>query len=56
MSKLQVMQATDQRTEMSRLLADAQNQMAQYRQTPRPSRRNASRTSRNGTPIPRLNW
>jgi hemolysin D len=32
-SKLQVMQATDQRTEMSRLLGDAQNQIAQYRQT-----------------------
>jgi membrane fusion protein, hemolysin D len=31
-SKLQVMQATDERTEMSRLLADAQNQIAQYRQ------------------------
>jgi HlyD family type I secretion membrane fusion protein len=32
-SKLQVMQATDERTEMSRLLADAQNQISQYRQT-----------------------
>jgi hemolysin D len=31
-SKLQLMQATDTRTEMSRLLADAQNQAAQYRQ------------------------
>jgi len=30
---LQVMQATDERTEMSRLLADAQNQISQYRQT-----------------------
>lgn len=32
-SKLQLMQATDTRTEMSRLLADAQNQIAQYRET-----------------------
>jgi hemolysin D len=32
-SKLQVMQATDLRTEMSRLLSDAQNQISQYRQT-----------------------
>jgi HlyD family type I secretion membrane fusion protein len=32
-SKLQVMQATDERTEMSRLLSDAQNQISQYRQT-----------------------
>lgn len=32
-SKLQVMQASDTRTEMSRLLADAQNQIAQYRET-----------------------
>ena len=32
-SKLQVMQATDERTEMGRLLADAQNQMAALRQT-----------------------
>jgi hemolysin D len=32
-SKLQVMQATDERTEMSRLLASAQSQIAQYRQT-----------------------
>jgi HlyD family type I secretion membrane fusion protein len=32
-SKLQVMQSTDTRTEMSRLLADAQNQMSQYRET-----------------------
>jgi HlyD family type I secretion membrane fusion protein len=32
-SKLQVMQAADTRTEMSRLLADAQNQVAQYRET-----------------------
>jgi len=32
-SKLQVMQSTDVRTEMSRLLADAQNQISQYRQT-----------------------
>ena len=32
-SKLQVMQATDQRTEMGRLLGDAQNQMASLRQT-----------------------
>jgi HlyD family type I secretion membrane fusion protein len=32
-SKLQVMQSTDARTEMSRLLADAQNQIAQYRET-----------------------
>jgi HlyD family type I secretion membrane fusion protein len=31
-SKLQTMQATDERTEMSRLLADAQNEVAQYRQ------------------------
>jgi hemolysin D len=30
-SKLQVMQSTDVRTEMSRLLADAQSQIAQYR-------------------------
>lgn len=32
-SKLQLMQATDTRTEMGRLLADAQNQVAQYRET-----------------------
>jgi HlyD family type I secretion membrane fusion protein len=32
-SRLQLMQATDERTEMSRLLADAQNQIAQFRQT-----------------------
>jgi hemolysin D len=32
-SKLQVMQATDERTEMGRLLADAQNQMSSLRQT-----------------------
>jgi hemolysin D len=32
-SKLQVMQSTDVRTEMSRLLGDAQNQISQYRQT-----------------------
>jgi HlyD family type I secretion membrane fusion protein len=32
-SKLQLMQATDERTEMSRLLGDAQNQKAQYSQT-----------------------
>jgi HlyD family type I secretion membrane fusion protein len=32
-SKLQLMQATDERTEMSRLLADAQNQTSQFRQT-----------------------
>jgi membrane fusion protein, hemolysin D len=32
-SKLQLMQATDERTEMSRLLADAQNQMSQSAQT-----------------------
>lgn len=32
-SKLQVMQSTDVRTEMSRLLADAENQTAQYRET-----------------------
>jgi HlyD family type I secretion membrane fusion protein len=32
-SKLQLMQATDERTEMSRLLADAQNQDSQFRQT-----------------------
>jgi hemolysin D len=32
-SKLQLMQATDERTEMSRLLADAQNQNSQFRQT-----------------------
>ncbi len=32
-SKLQVMQATDTRTEVGRLLADAQNQMASLRQT-----------------------
>jgi HlyD family type I secretion membrane fusion protein len=31
-SKLQLMQATDERTEVSRLLADARNQMAQFRQ------------------------
>jgi len=32
-SKLQVMQASDTRTEMSRLLADAQNEISQYRET-----------------------
>jgi hemolysin D len=32
-SKLQVLQSTDVRTEMSRLLADAQNQISQYRET-----------------------
>ncbi|MGO9991013.1 MAG: HlyD family type I secretion periplasmic adaptor subunit [Steroidobacteraceae bacterium] len=32
-SKLQLMQATDTRTEMGRLLSDAQNQISQYRQT-----------------------
>jgi HlyD family type I secretion membrane fusion protein len=32
-SKLQVMQATDERTEMGRLLKDAQNQMSALRQT-----------------------
>jgi HlyD family secretion protein len=32
-SKIQLMQASDTRTEMSRLLADAQNQVAQYRET-----------------------
>jgi hemolysin D len=32
-SKLQLMQATDERTEMGRLLADAQNQMSQLSQT-----------------------
>jgi HlyD family type I secretion membrane fusion protein len=32
-SKLQVMQSTDVRTEMSRLLADAENQVSQYRET-----------------------
>jgi HlyD family type I secretion membrane fusion protein len=32
-SKLQLMQATDERTEMGRLLADAQNQMSSLRQT-----------------------
>jgi hemolysin D len=32
-SKLQLMQATDERTEMSRLSADAENQMASLRQT-----------------------
>ena len=32
-SKLQVMQSADTRTEMSRLLADAQNQVSQYRET-----------------------
>ena len=32
-SKLQLMQATDTRTEISRLLADAEHQAAQYRQT-----------------------
>lgn len=32
-SKLQLMQATDQRVEMARLLAEAQNQMAALRQT-----------------------
>lgn len=32
-SKLQLMQATDERTEMGRLLADAQNQKASLRQT-----------------------
>jgi HlyD family type I secretion membrane fusion protein len=31
-SKLQLMQATDSRTEMSRLLADAKNQIEQYRE------------------------
>lgn len=31
-SKLQVMQSTDVRTEMSRLLGDAENQIAQYRE------------------------
>jgi len=32
-SKLQVMQATDNRTEISRLLADSENQVAQFRET-----------------------
>jgi HlyD family secretion protein len=32
-SKLQLMQATDSRTEMGRLLADAQNQVSQYHET-----------------------
>jgi HlyD family type I secretion membrane fusion protein len=32
-SQLQVLQATDTRTEMSRLLADAQNEITQYRET-----------------------
>jgi hemolysin D len=32
-SQIQLMQASDTRTEMSRLLADAQNQVAQYRET-----------------------
>jgi HlyD family type I secretion membrane fusion protein len=32
-SKLQLMQATDERTELRRLSADAQNQMGSYRQT-----------------------
>jgi HlyD family type I secretion membrane fusion protein len=32
-SKLQLMQATDERTEMSRLLADAEDQTLQFRQT-----------------------
>jgi hemolysin D len=32
-SKLQVMQATDARTEMSRLLADAESQVSQYRES-----------------------
>jgi HlyD family type I secretion membrane fusion protein len=32
-SKLQLMQATDTRMEMSRLLSDAQNQISQYQQT-----------------------
>ena len=32
-SKLQLMQSTDTKTEMSRLLADAQNQIAQYRES-----------------------
>lgn len=32
-SKLQVMQSTDARTEMSRLLADAENQISQYRES-----------------------
>ena len=32
-SKLQLMQATDERSEMSRLSADAQNQMAALRKT-----------------------
>jgi HlyD family type I secretion membrane fusion protein len=32
-SELQVMQATDARTEISRLLADAENQISQYRET-----------------------
>lgn len=37
-SKLQVIQATDSRTEVSRLLADAQHQVAQYRQVAAASR------------------
>ena len=32
-SKLQLMQSTDTKTEMARLLADAQNQIAQYRES-----------------------
>jgi hemolysin D len=32
-SKIQVMQSTDARTEMSRLLADARNEISQYRET-----------------------
>jgi HlyD family secretion protein len=32
-SKLQLMQAMDERTEMSRLFSDAENQISQYRQT-----------------------
>jgi hemolysin D len=32
-SKLQLMQATDTKTEMNRLLADAENQITQYRET-----------------------
>jgi hemolysin D len=32
-SKLQLMQATDERTEMSRLLSDAQHQISQYHET-----------------------
>ncbi len=54
-SKLQVMQATDERTEMSRLLGDAQNQISQYSQqtiAPLKAQRDVP-TSTNGIPTPR---